>query len=124
MKKTLQLIGLILIALNFSFKSKSSLEINKNLLCKQWVTEARDDKSSKVIITFNQNNSYSHEYVSNLNSKKPNISLVGKWSIGKDKKIHIEFKQSNFKDTFEVISIKENELIINTTGEIKKFQKL
>jgi hypothetical protein len=122
MKKILQLMILMLITLNFSFKNKSNIEINKTLLCKQWETDARDDINSKVIITFNENNTYSHEYATKGIPKKETILMTGKWSIGKDKKIYVDFNKSPVKDIFEVVSMKENELVMNTTAGLKKFQ--
>ena len=122
MKTILQLMILMLITLNFSFKNKSNIEINKTLLCKQWETDARDDVNSKIIITFNKNNTYSHEYVTKNIPKKETILMTGKWSIGKDKKIYIKFDKSTIIDTFEVMSVKENELVFSTTVGVKKFQ--
>lgn len=124
MRKILQLMMLMLITLNFSFKNKSSLEINKNLLCKQWETDARDDENSKIIITFNHNNTYSHEYVTKNIPKKETILMTGKWSIGKDKKIHVEFNKSTITETFDIISVKEDELVINTLVGVKTFRKM
>lgn len=123
--KTLSiLIALMFITLNFGFKNKTT-EINKTLLCKQWEIDAKDDTSSKIIITFNTNNTYTHEYVSKTILRKENVLLTGKWSIGQDKKIYIIFNEtSSVKDIFEVVSIKENELVVNTTLGIKKFGKL
>lgn len=125
MKKTLlSAIILIFITLNFSFQTKSDLEINKTLLCKQWQTDARDDVRSKVIIVFNQNYTYSHSYFNNGLSKQESILMTGKWSIGKDKKIYIEFDKSNIKEVFNVVSIKENELVMNTVSGLKKFESI
>jgi len=124
MKRILQLMALMLITLNFSFKNKSNIEINKALLCNQWETDARDDVNSKIIITFNKNNTYSHEYATKGIPKKENILMTGKWSIGKDKKIYIEFNKSTVTDTFEIVSAKEDELVINTTVGVKKFHKI
>jgi hypothetical protein len=123
--KTLSiLIAIMFIALNFGFKNKTT-EINKTLLCKQWEIDAKDDVSSKIIITFNANNTYTHEYVSKGVVRKENVLLTGKWLIGQDKKIYITFNETtSFKDIFEIVSIKENELILNTTLGIKKFEKL
>ncbi|HUS50344.1 MAG TPA: lipocalin family protein [Candidatus Paceibacterota bacterium] len=124
MKKILQLISLILITLSFGFKNKINTEVNKELLCKQWETDARDDVNSKIIITFNPNNTYSHEYSTKGIPKKESIFMTGKWSIGKDKKIHIEFNKSPVIDIFEIVSMKENELIMSTAVGVKKFRKI
>lgn len=113
---------LMLVTLSFGFKKKIDLSINKSLLCKQWETNAKDDASSKVVLTFYENNSYSHEYLTKGIPSKDRLIMKGKWSIGKDKKIYIDFDPSKTKDIFEVISIKENELVLNTSVGIKKFE--
>lgn len=92
-------------------------------MCKTWQTSAKDDKSSKVILTFNSDNSYSHEYFTENMPKKEKMIMRGKWTLGENKKIHITFNASKTKDDFDIISIKENELILNTINGVKKFEQ-
>lgn len=114
----------ILFVISFGFKSKNNSYLNKALLCKTWKTSAKDDAASIVIITFNNDNSYSHEYVTENMPKKDKLIMFGKWAIDDDKKIHITFNKSKIKDDFEIVSIKENELVLKTVSGIKKFEIL
>lgn len=124
MKKVIvYIIFVILLIISFGFRIQNDPNINKTLLCKTWQTSAKDDKNSKVIITFNSDNSYSHEYFTENMPKKEKMIMHGKWTIVGNKKIHITFGTSKTKDDFDIISIKENELILHTINGIKKFEQ-
>jgi len=97
---------------SFTFKDEKF----KTLLCdKQWVTQATNDKTSKVIIIFRTNNVYEHHYV----FKDNKVSYFGKWSLDNENK-NIVITCEKLKDTFQVISLQNNNLVLNTESAGKK----
>jgi hypothetical protein len=117
MKKLLLILSIVSLSIIFfGFKKEKNVE---NLLCnKLWVTNSSSDPDSKVFIEFKSNNTYEHRYMLN---NSPTL-YAGKWSIGTDKKIHIEFNNITSSDVYEIVSISNSKLEIKTESSgLKKF---
>jgi hypothetical protein len=101
-----------LVFLNFRFK-KADVESVEVLLCnKLWVTNSASDDECKIIIEFKSNNTYEHRYI-----LKDTLALyIGKWYIGKDKKIYIKFENTKTTDVYEIIELNNYKLEINTNS--------
>jgi hypothetical protein len=114
MKKLLLMFTIVSLSiLGSGFKKIGGGDNFKSMLCdKLWVTNGVNDPKAEVIIEFKSNQTYVHKYM----LKDAPTLYSGKWSIGKDKKIYIQFDSTKASDVYEVVSINNSKLEIQTAS--------